>query len=105
MAEDKLKVDENGNYIEIKDHSPGLALMKIGPNAIYNGYTDAQASEKKIIRDVVEDGDRWFDTGDLLKTMDVGFALGRQHYHLLTELETLLDGSLKMSQPMKLLKF
>ena len=80
VAEDKLKVDENGNYIEIKDHSPGLALMKIGPNAIYNGYTDAQASEKKIIRDVVEDGDRWFDTGDLLKTMDVGFALGRQHY-------------------------
>jgi acyl-CoA synthetase (AMP-forming)/AMP-acid ligase II len=80
VAEDKLKVDENGNYIEIKDHSPGLALMKIGPNAIYNGYTDAQASEKKIIRDVVEDGDRWFDTGDLLRTMDVGFALGRQHY-------------------------
>ena len=80
VAEDKLIMDKNGKYIEIKDHSPGLALMRIGPNAIYNGYTDAQASEKKIIRDVVEDGDRWFDTGDLLKTMDVGFALGRQHY-------------------------
>ena len=80
VAEDKLKVDSNGKYIEIKDDSPGLALMKIGPNAIYNGYTDAQASEKKIITDVVEDGDRWFNTGDLLKTMDVGFALGRQHY-------------------------
>ena len=80
VAKDKLKVDKNGKYIEIKDHSPGLALMKIGPNAIYNGYTDAQASEKKVLRDVVEDGDRWFDTGDLLKTMDVGFALGRQHY-------------------------
>ena len=78
--EDKLKVDINGKYIENKDDSPGLALMKIGPNAIYNGYTDAQASEKKIITDVVEDGDRWFNTGDLLKTMDVGFALGRQHY-------------------------
>ncbi len=80
VAEDKLIVDQNGKYIEIKDHSPGLALMKIGPNAIYNGYTDAQASEKKIIRDVIKDGDRWFDTGDLLKKMDVGFALGRQHY-------------------------
>jgi len=80
VADDKLKVNEKGKYIEIKDHSPGLALMKIGPNAIYNGYTDAQASEKKIIRDVIEDGDRWFNTGDLLKTMDVGFALGRQHY-------------------------
>ena len=80
VAEDKLKVDSDGKYIEIKDHSPGLALMKIGPNAIYNGYTDAQASEKKVLRDVVEDGDQWFNTGDLLKTMDVGFALGRQHY-------------------------
>ena len=80
VAEDKLKVDSNGKYIEIQDHSPGLALMKIGPNAIYNGYTDAQASEKKIIRDVIEDGDQWFNTGDLLKTMDVGFALGRVHY-------------------------
>ena len=80
VGEDKLIIDENGKYIEVKDHSPGLALMRIGPNAIYNGYTDAQASEKKIIRDVIEDGDRWFDTGDLLKTMDVGFALGRQHY-------------------------
>jgi acyl-CoA synthetase (AMP-forming)/AMP-acid ligase II len=80
VAEDKLKVDSNGKYIEIQDHSPGLALMKIGPNAIYNGYTDAQASEKKILRDVIEDGDQWFNTGDLLKTMDVGFALGRQHY-------------------------
>ena len=57
-----------------------MALIKIGPNAIYNGYTDAQASEKKVKRDVEEDGDRWFDTGDLLKKMDVGFALGRQHY-------------------------
>ncbi|MDC1150759.1 long-chain-acyl-CoA synthetase [Gammaproteobacteria bacterium] len=80
IAEDKLKVDENGKYIEVKDDSPGLALIKIGPNAIYNGYTDAQASEKKVKRDVEEDGDRWFDTGDLLKKMDVGFALGRQHY-------------------------
>jgi acyl-CoA synthetase (AMP-forming)/AMP-acid ligase II len=80
VAEDKLKVDENGKYIEVKDDSPGLALIKIGPNAIYNGYTDAQASEKKVKRDVIEDGDRWFDTGDLLKKMDVGFALGRQHY-------------------------
>ena len=80
VAEDKLKVGSNGKYIEIQDHSPGLALMKIGPNAIYNGYTDAQASEKKILRDVIEDGDQWFNTGDLLKTMDVGFALGRIHY-------------------------
>ena len=48
--------------------------MKIGPNAIYNGYTDAQASEKKVKRDVEEDGDRWFDTGDLLKNNGCWFC-------------------------------
>ena len=80
VAEDKLKTDENGKYIEVKEHEPGLALVKIGPNAVYNGYTDKKASEEKVIKNVFEEGDRWFNTGDLIKTMDVGFALGRKHY-------------------------
>ena len=80
VAEDKLKVDENGKYIEVHEHQPGLALVKIGPNAVYNGYTDKKASEEKVIKNVFEEGDRWFNTGDLIKTMDVGFSLGRKHY-------------------------
>jgi len=80
VAEDKLKKDQDGKYIEVKENEPGLALVKIGPNAVYNGYTDKKASEEKIIRNVFEEGDQWFNTGDLIKTMDVGFALGRKHY-------------------------
>ena len=80
VAEDKLVKDENGNFIEVKEHKPGLLLVEIGPNSIYNGYTDKKASEEKVINNVYEDGDRWFNTGDLIKTMDVGFALGRTHY-------------------------
>ena len=80
VAEDKLKTDEDGKYIEVQEHEPGLALVKIGPNAVYNGYTDKKASEEKVIKNVFEEGDRWFNTGDLIKTMDVGFALGRKHY-------------------------
>jgi len=80
VAEDKLKTDKNGKYIEVQEHEPGLALVKIGPNAVYNGYTDKKASEEKVIKNVFEEGDRWFNTGDLIKTMDVGFALGRKHY-------------------------
>jgi len=80
VAEDKLVKDVNGNFVEVKEHQPGLLLVEIGPNAIYNGYTDKRASEEKIITNVYEDGDRWFNTGDLIKTMDVGFALGRTHY-------------------------
>ena len=80
VAEDKLVKNEDGKYIEVEENQPGLLLVEIGPNAIYNGYTDKKASEEKVITDVFEKGDRWFNTGDLIKTMDVGFALGRKHY-------------------------
>ena len=80
VAEDKLVKSEDGKYIEVEENQPGLLLVEIGPNAIYNGYTDKKASEEKVITNVFEKGDRWFNTGDLIKTMDVGFALGRKHY-------------------------
>ena len=80
VAEDKLVKDKNDKYIEVDDHQPGLLLVEIGPNAIYNGYTDKKASEEKVVSNVLVEGDRWFNTGDLVKTMDVGFSLGRKHY-------------------------
>ena len=80
IGENKLKIDVDGNFIRVKENQPGLALVEIGPNAIFNGYTDKKASEEKIFRNVFNDGDSWFNTGDILKTMDVGFALGRKHY-------------------------
>ena len=62
-------------------HDPGLLIVfRIGLNSVFNGYTDAQATEKKILRDVFEEGDAWFNTGDLIKTVDVGYALGKTHY-------------------------
>jgi fatty-acyl-CoA synthase len=33
----------------------------------YSGYVDKQASEKKVLHDVFEKGDRWFRTGDLMR--------------------------------------
>ena len=80
VAEDKLVKDQNNKYIEVNEYQPGLLLVEIGPNAIYNGYTDKKASEEKVISNVLVEGDRWFNTGDLVKTMDVGFSLGRKHY-------------------------
>ena len=41
--------------------STGLLLVEIGPNAVYNGYTDKKASEEKVIHDVMVEGDRWFN--------------------------------------------
>ena len=80
VAEDKLVKNTEGRYLEVAEHQPGLLLVEIGPNAVYNGYTDKKASEAKVIQNVLVEGDRWFNTGDLVKTMDVGFSLGRTHY-------------------------
>jgi len=44
-------------------------IGKIGTTAreSYTGYADKAASEKKIVRDVFEKGDAFFQTGDLMK--------------------------------------
>jgi fatty-acyl-CoA synthase len=39
----------------------------------FEGYTDAAASEKKILRDVFAPGDRWYRTGDLMRQDARGF--------------------------------
>jgi len=39
----------------------------------YSGYVDKAASDKKVLHDVLEKGDRWFATGDLMKTDADGY--------------------------------
>jgi acyl-CoA synthetase (AMP-forming)/AMP-acid ligase II len=80
VAEDEILKNEDGYCKKISNHEPGLLAIEIGPNAVFNGYTDKDASEKKILRNVFKDGDAWFNTGDLIKTVDVGFAFGKEHY-------------------------
>jgi len=80
VAEDSILKHDDGRCKKIINHDPGLLVIKISSNSPFTGYTDGQASEKKILRDVFEEGDAWFNTGDLIKTVDVGFALGKQHY-------------------------
>ena len=61
----------------------GLMIMRISPLTRFDGYTDREATEKKILRDVFRKGDAWFNTGDLLRQVDVGFALGLPHYQFI----------------------
>ena len=77
---DEIVRDQNGRCIEVSPGEPGLLLGHINPNAEFEGYTDPEATEKKIVRNALEDGDAWFNTGDLLREVDVGFALGYPHY-------------------------
>jgi fatty-acyl-CoA synthase len=39
----------------------------------FEGYTDAQASDRKVLRDVFEPGDAWFRTGDLMRKDEAGY--------------------------------
>ncbi|MDA9000724.1 long-chain-acyl-CoA synthetase [Gammaproteobacteria bacterium] len=80
VASDELIKNDDGLCIEAEDEMPGLLAVKISPDSPYNGYTDKKESEKKILRNVLEEGDAWFNSGDLIKTMDVGFSVGQKHY-------------------------
>lgn len=47
----------------------GLLIAEVTDDAPYDGYTDPEASEKKLLRDVFAKGDCWFDTGDLVRDL------------------------------------
>jgi fatty-acyl-CoA synthase len=44
-----------------------------GAGAEFEGYSKAEQSEQKILRDVFERGDAWYRTGDLMRCDDSGF--------------------------------
>lgn len=50
----------------------GLLLARIDDKAPFDGYTDPQDNRKVILHDVFKQGDRYFNTGDLLR--DIGFG-------------------------------
>ena len=77
---DEIVRGADGRCIEVEQGEPGLLLGHISPTASFEGYTDREATETKILRDVLEEGDAWFNTGDLIKEVDVGFSLGYAHY-------------------------
>jgi fatty-acyl-CoA synthase len=69
--------DGDGGCIRCDTGSVGEAIGQIrdgdtGPSA-FEGYTDAAATEAKILRDVFTPGDAWFRTGDLMRRDQAGF--------------------------------
>ena len=80
VDEDQIIRDENGHCIEATKGEPGLLLAEINDKQIFEGYTNAEATETKIIRDVRRGGDSWFNSGDLIRRIDVGFAFGLPHF-------------------------
>jgi fatty-acyl-CoA synthase len=65
----------NGFCIEAKPGEIGEAIGLIGNDVRhdFSGYADKAASEKKILTDVFQRGDRWFRTGDLMRQDSEGY--------------------------------
>ncbi|MEC8144728.1 MAG: AMP-binding protein, partial [Pseudomonadota bacterium] len=80
VDQDEIIRDNQGRCIEVRKGDAGLLLGKITPDTVFEGYTDPQATEGKILRNAFSDGDAWFNTGDLMRVVDVGFTLGYDHY-------------------------
>ncbi|MDI3258322.1 MAG: long-chain-acyl-CoA synthetase [Sinobacteraceae bacterium] len=45
----------------------GLLLAEVTDRSPFDGYTEKDASEEKLLHDVFRRGDRWFNTGDLVR--------------------------------------
>ncbi len=51
-----------------------MLLSKVSSFQPFDGYTDKEATEKKLVRDAFKEGDVWFNTGDLMRSQGFGHA-------------------------------
>ncbi|MBB3753145.1 fatty-acyl-CoA synthase [Mycolicibacterium sp. BK634] len=66
--------DENGRARRVPPGQPGLLISPVNKLSPFDGYTDKEASEKKLVRNVFKEGDVWFNTGDVMNPQGMGHA-------------------------------
>ncbi len=62
----------DGFMRKVQKGGQGLLIAEINDKAPLDGYTDPEKTKKVVLTDVFEKGDRWFNTGDMLR--DIGFG-------------------------------
>ncbi len=67
--------DADGRCIPVGFDEPGELLGRLASRREhrFEGYTDDRETERKVLRDVLEPGDRWMRTGDLMRRDAQGF--------------------------------
>ena len=70
--------DPRGLCMPCAANEPGEALGRIGGDASsvggrFEGYTSHEATQEKILRNVLQSGDSWFRTGDLMRRDEQGY--------------------------------
>ncbi|REH38931.1 citronellyl-CoA synthetase [Paraperlucidibaca baekdonensis] len=56
-----------GRLLKVKKGGVGLLISEVSERRPFDGYTDPEAGEKKMLRDVFKKGDCYFNTGDLVR--------------------------------------
>jgi citronellyl-CoA synthetase len=80
VENDEIVKDSSGRCIEVTEGDPGLLIIEVTETSKFDGYTSKEDTDKKLLRNCFSDGDLYFNTGDLMRTLDVGFAYGQTHY-------------------------
>ena len=83
VEEDQIIRGADGFCEEMPEGSAGLLIIEVTEKSQFEGYTNAEATEKKIIRDVFKKGDSYFHSGDLMKTVNVGFGYFQPHFQFI----------------------
>ncbi len=78
--EEKPLLNEDGYMIKVDKGEAGLLLGKISSVTPFPGYTDKNQTQKAIFNDVFEQGDQWFNTGDMVR------GIGWHHYQFVDRL-------------------
>lgn len=66
------KRNSDGRLTKVPKGGAGLLVSEISEKVPFDGYTDEAASNKKIITGAFKSGDRWFNSGDLVR--DLGMS-------------------------------
>jgi fatty-acyl-CoA synthase len=66
--------DASGRVRRVPAGQPGLLLSPVNRLQPFDGYTDKESTEKKLVRNAFREGDCWFNSGDVMSPQGMGHA-------------------------------